>query len=89
MGREQAAIAVSIASTKPPGHFRGSAGAYFHGMVSKAKSGEQHLARTIWGCADMANIETREGSGHPLQSANAWNPQCQAAAWAHDYANPA
>ena len=49
MGREQAAIAVAIVSAKPPDHFRGSPGAYFHGMVSKAKSGELHLARTIWG----------------------------------------
>ena len=49
MGREQAAIAVAIVSVKPPGHFRGSPGSYFHGMVSKAKSGELHLARTVWG----------------------------------------
>lgn len=49
MGREQAAIAVAIVSSKPAGHFRGSPEAYFHGMVSKAKSGEQHVSRTIWG----------------------------------------
>ena len=49
MGREQAAIAIAIVSTKPLGHFRGSPGAYFHGMVSRAKSGQLHLARTIWG----------------------------------------
>jgi len=49
IGREQAAIAVAIVSAKPPAHFRGSPGGYFHGMVSKAKAGELHLARTIWG----------------------------------------
>ena len=49
MGREQAAIAVAMVSAKPQEHFRGSPGAYFHGMVSKAKVGELHLARTIWG----------------------------------------
>ena len=49
MGREQAAIAVAIVSAKPPTHFRGSPGGYFHGMVTKAKAGELHLARTIWG----------------------------------------
>jgi replication initiation protein RepC len=49
MGREQAAIAVAIVSAKPPAHFRGSPGGYFHGIVSKAKAGELHLARTIWG----------------------------------------
>ncbi|HEX2917498.1 MAG TPA: plasmid replication protein RepC [Edaphobacter sp.] len=49
MGREQAAIAVAVISAKPPTHFRGSPGGYFHGMVSKAKTGELHLVRTIWG----------------------------------------
>jgi replication initiation protein RepC len=49
MGREQAAIAIAIVSAKPPAHFRLSPGGYFHGMVSKAKAGELHLARTIWG----------------------------------------
>jgi replication initiation protein RepC len=49
MGREQAAIAVAIVSAKPPAHFRGSPGGYFHGMVTKAKAGELLLARTIWG----------------------------------------
>ena len=49
MGREQAAVAVAIVSTKPPGYFHGSAGAYFHGMVARAKSGDLHLTRTLWG----------------------------------------
>jgi replication initiation protein RepC len=49
MGREQAAITVAIVSTKPAGYFHGSAGAYFHGMVSRARSGELHLTRTLWG----------------------------------------
>ena len=49
MGREQAAIAIAMVSAKPPAHFRSSLGGYFHGMVSKAKAGELHLARTIWG----------------------------------------
>ena len=49
LGREQAAIAVAIVSAKPAGHFRSSPGGYFHGMVTKAKTGELNLARTIWG----------------------------------------
>jgi replication initiation protein RepC len=49
MGREQAAIAISIVSTKDPAHFRTSAGGYFHGMVAKAKAGELNLDRTLWG----------------------------------------
>jgi replication initiation protein RepC len=49
MGRETAAIAIAIVSTKDPAHFRTSAGGYFHGMVSKAKAGYLHLDRTLWG----------------------------------------
>jgi replication initiation protein RepC len=49
MGREQAAIAIAIVSTKDPEHFRTTAGGYFHGMVTKAKSGELNLDRTLWG----------------------------------------
>ena len=49
MGREQAAIALAIVSTKPAGYFRGSAGGYFHGMVAKARAGDLNLGRTIWG----------------------------------------
>jgi replication initiation protein RepC len=48
MGREQAAIAIAIVSAKEPGHFRTSAGGYFHGMVAKAKAGELNLDRTLW-----------------------------------------
>jgi len=46
MGREQAAIALAVVSTKDPGHFRTTAGGYFHGMVAKA--GELNLDRTLW-----------------------------------------
>jgi replication initiation protein RepC len=56
MGREQAAIALAIVSTKPPEHFRSSVGGYFRGMVVKAKAGELHLSRTLWGMR-----EGREG----------------------------
>lgn len=49
MGRERAAIALAIVSAKPEGHFRGSPGGYFHGMVTKARAGELHLDRTLWG----------------------------------------
>jgi replication initiation protein RepC len=49
MGREQAAIAIAVVSTKSPDHFRTTAGGYFHGMVMKAKGGELNLDRTLWG----------------------------------------
>ena len=61
MGREQAAVAIAIVSTKDPAHFRTTAGGYFHGMVAKAKSGELNLDRTLWGMR-RAN-EPRQGGG--------------------------
>lgn len=48
MGREQAAIAVAIVSTKPIDHFRTTPGGYFSGMVAKARDGALHMDRTIW-----------------------------------------
>ncbi len=49
MGREQAAVAIAIVSTKDPTHFRTTAGGYFHGMVTKARAGQLNLDRTLWG----------------------------------------
>ncbi|MDD2859797.1 MAG: plasmid replication protein RepC, partial [Acidiphilium sp.] len=48
MGRERAAIAVAIVSSKPAEHFRTTPGGYFNGMVAKARNGTLHLDRTIW-----------------------------------------
>ena len=48
MGRDLAAVALAIVSTKEPQHFRSTPGGYFHGMVAKAKAGELHLDRTVW-----------------------------------------
>jgi replication initiation protein RepC len=48
MGRELAAVALAIVSTKEPEHFRTSPGGYFHGMVTKHLVGELHLERTVW-----------------------------------------
>jgi replication initiation protein RepC len=48
IGREGAALALAIVSTKEPGHFRTTAGGYFHGMVARAKTGELHLERSLW-----------------------------------------
>ena len=58
LGREQAAVAVAIVSAKPSTHFHHSAGAYFHGMVSRAKAGELHLTRTIWGLRNRRQSES-------------------------------
>jgi replication initiation protein RepC len=48
MGRELAAQALALVSTKEPEHFRTSPGGYFHGMVAKHLAGELHLERTVW-----------------------------------------
>jgi replication initiation protein RepC len=48
MGREYAALALAIVSTKETAHFTSGAGGYFAGMVRKAERGELHLDRTLW-----------------------------------------
>ena len=48
MGRELAAVALVIVSTKPEGYFTSGAGGYFHGMVAKHVAGELRLERTVW-----------------------------------------
>jgi len=48
MGREQAALALAIVSTKAAAHFTRGAGGYFAGMMRKAERGELRLERTIW-----------------------------------------
>jgi replication initiation protein RepC len=48
MGRDQAALALAIVSTKPEQHFTRGAGGYFAGMVRKFASGDLHLERTVW-----------------------------------------
>ena len=72
MGRERAAIAIAIVSTKDPAHFRTTAGGYFHGMVMKAKAGHLNLDRTLWGMrkaneprstGKAGNARSRPGEG--------------------------
>jgi replication initiation protein RepC len=61
MGRELAAVALAIVSTKDEEHFRTSPGGYFHGMVDKAKAGELHLERTVWALRRAADPERHAG----------------------------
>jgi replication initiation protein RepC len=64
MGRELAAVALAIVSTKEAEHFRSSPGGYFHGMVAKAKAGEFHLERTVWALRRASEPEhQRAGRG--------------------------
>jgi replication initiation protein RepC len=74
MGREQAAIAIAIVSTKDPEHFRTTAGGYFHGMVAKAKAGELNLDRTIWGMRRANEPKpVRSGARRPRPAGQSWN----------------
>jgi replication initiation protein RepC len=61
MGRELAAVALAIVSSKEAEHFRTSAGGYFHGMVAKAKAGELHLERTVWALRRASEPERHAG----------------------------
>jgi replication initiation protein RepC len=48
MGRETAALALAMVSTKPAEHFNITPGAYFGGMVRRAEKGELRLERSLW-----------------------------------------
>lgn len=76
MGREMAAIAVAIVSTKDPEHFRTTSGGYFHGMVAKARAGELNLDRTIWALRRAAEAkpprEPGRGGTYRRDDAAAW-----------------
>ena len=63
MGRDLAAVALAIVSTKNPGHFRSTPGGYFHGMVAKAKADELHLDRTVWAWRRASMPEHQRGRG--------------------------
>jgi replication initiation protein RepC len=69
MGRDLAAVALAIVSSKDPEHFRTTPGGYFHGMVQKAKAGELHLERTVWALRRAAQpIQVpRSGQGRGAQ----------------------
>jgi replication initiation protein RepC len=63
LGRDLAAVALAIVSTKEPEHFRSTPGGYFHGMIAKAKAGELHLDRTVWAWRRAAQPEHQRGGG--------------------------
>ena len=63
MGRELAAVALAIVSTKEPEHFRTTPGGYFHGMVAKARAGDLHLDRTVWAWRRTVQPEHQRGRG--------------------------
>jgi replication initiation protein RepC len=65
MGREEAAIAIAIVSAKPVAHIRLTPGAYFSGMVAKARAGKLNLMQTVWGLRQATAQKSRHGSFRP------------------------
>ena len=63
MGRDLAAVALAIVSTKEPEHFRTTPGGYFRGMVQKANAGELHLERTVWAMRRATQPDARPRTG--------------------------
>jgi len=62
MGREYAAVAMAIVSTRPAEHFTSGPGGYFAGMLRKFEKNPQDLclSRTLWKLKD----ETWGAQGH-------------------------
>jgi replication initiation protein RepC len=56
MGRERAAIAIALVTTKEPGHVK-NPGGYFRSMLRKDLDGELHLDQSIWGLRRANNPE--------------------------------
>lgn len=61
MGRELAAQALAIVSTKETGYFKSSPGGYFRGMVAKHVAGDLHLERTVWALRHAIDPERTPG----------------------------
>ena len=75
LGRELAAVALAIVSTKEAEHFQTTPGGYFHGMVAKAKAGELHLERTVWAlrrASEPEHARGRGGASHRREDNRAW-----------------
>jgi replication initiation protein RepC len=53
MGRDRAAVALALVTTKEPGHVK-NPGGYFRAMLRKDMAGDLHLDQSIWGlrCAN-------------------------------------
>jgi replication initiation protein RepC len=73
LGRDLAAVALALVSTKPQGHFTRGAGGYFAAMIKRAKAGELHLDRSIWKLRrDRLERETGSFTG-TRQSGATWH----------------
>jgi Replication protein C C-terminal region len=77
MGRELAAVALAIVSTKEVAHFQTSPAGYCHGMVVKARAGKLHLERTVWALRGVSEPEYhRAGRAGGLDRAETGREHC-------------
>jgi replication initiation protein RepC len=67
LGRQLAAVALAVVSTKPKDHFTRGAGGYFAAMVKRATAGDLNLDRSLWklrrerwGAAAKSNSDRRD-----------------------------
>jgi replication initiation protein RepC len=65
MGREQAAVAVAVITTKEPEEL-GNPGGYFRGMLARHIAGELSLERTVWRLRQAIDQERYGANGSPL-----------------------
>jgi len=79
LGRDAAAVAIAIVSTKPASHFVSSPGGYFHAMIQRAKNGRLDLARSIWGLRKALEA----GGNRPATAAREADPKAGGALLPH------
>jgi replication initiation protein RepC len=65
MGREQAAVAVAVITTKEPEEL-GNPGGYFRAMLVRHIAGELSLERTVWRLRQAIDQERYGANGSPL-----------------------
>ena len=82
MGRDQAALALAIVSTKVESHFTSGAGGYFAGMVRKAERGELRLERTLWALKNQKWGTTKR------RTVDGWKGAGVAGAYRSHYSSP-
>jgi replication initiation protein RepC len=73
MGRERAAIAIALVTTKEPGHVK-NPGGYFRSMLRKDLAGDLHLDQSIWGLRRANNPERARTRRHDVSTGSEDRP---------------
>jgi replication initiation protein RepC len=69
MGRDRAAVAIAVITTKEPGHIK-NPGGYFREMLRRHMAGDLHLDQSIWGlrCANDPEGRARRQRSRPADA---------------------